>query len=116
MPPCRLHAGLLAHYETLLLTELGLAAPRLAISLGFSPDTPWLSALPVLGPAQGAVVAAAQGVALLLGAALSFVLAGKIGAEEVEHDRASTEDIGQAVLQQRQLTLFIAAELWPVLL
>jgi len=61
-------------------------------------------------------VAAAQGVTLFLGAALSFALAGKIGAEEVEHDRASTEDVDQAVLQQRLLTFLIAAELWHVLL
>lgn len=59
-------SGILSHYEGLLLTELGLPLPRLALSLGASPDTPWLAALPALGPAPGAVVGAAQGVTLFL--------------------------------------------------
>lgn len=108
--------GLLAHYETPLLTELGLTAPRLALSLGVTPDTAWLSALPTLGPAPAAVVAAAQGVTLFLGTTLSWALAGKIGSVEASHGRVSEEQVKEAVLPQRIFTLLMAAELWHVIL
>lgn len=107
---------MLAHYEELLLTELGLVAPRLALSLGFPHDSAWLPALPTLGPVQPEVVAAAQGVTLFLGTALSLALAGKIGAVEVQRDTATAAQAAQAVLPQRILTMLIAVELWHIIL
>lgn len=109
-------AGILAHYEDLLLTELGLLGPRIALSLGISPDSSWLPALPTLGPAPAAVVAAAQGVTLFIGAALSLALAGKIAAVEVQHGRARHEEVEKSVLPQRLLTVLMAAELWHLIL
>jgi hypothetical protein len=108
-------AGILAHYEDLLLTELGLLAPRFALSLGAAPDASWLAALPTLGPAPAAVVGAAQGVTLFVGAALSLALAGKIGSVEAQHGRASAGEVERAVLPQRLLTLLMAAELWHII-
>lgn len=109
-------SGIFAHYEDLLLTELGLLAPRFALSMGASPDASWLAALPTLGPAPAAVVGAAQGVTLFVGAALGLALAGKIGAVEVQHGRARVEEVGRVVLSQRLLTLLMAAELWHIIL
>lgn len=100
----------------MLLTELGLTMPRLAISVGASPDTPWLSLLPAFSPAPAAVVAAAQGVTLLLGTAFSVALAGKIGSVDVQNGRVSQGEAGQAVLAQRLLNALIAVELWNVIL
>lgn len=108
--------GILSHYEGLLLTELCLLLPRFAISLGFSPDTPWLSTLPALGPAPGAVVGAAQGLTLFVGAALSLALAGKIGSVEVQQGRVTEEEMERSVVPQRLLTLLMAAELWHIIL
>jgi hypothetical protein len=116
MYPTAEPAGILSHYECLLLTELGLLLPRFALSLGISPDTPWLSGLPTLGPAPGAVVAATQGLTLFLGAVLSWALAGKIGAVEVQQGRASEKEVEQSVLPQRLFTLLMAAELWHIVL
>jgi hypothetical protein len=107
--------GVLAQYEDLLLTELGQIAHRLALSLGVTPDTAWLSLLPTLGPAPAAVVAAAQGTTLFLGAALSLALAGKIGSVDVQHGRATVAQVERAVLPQRLLTLLVAAELWHII-
>lgn len=95
---------------------MGLLLPRFALSLGVSPDTPWLSALPALGPAPGAVVGAAQGVTLFVGAVLSLALAGKIGAVEVQQGRATEEEVKRSVLPQRLFTLLMAAELWHIVL
>jgi hypothetical protein len=75
----------------------------------------WLAALPTLGPAPNAVVSAAQGTTLFLGAALSVALAGKIGAVEVRERRASQEAVDAAVLPQRLLALAVAAELWHLI-
>jgi hypothetical protein len=61
-------------------------------------------------------VTAAQGATLFLGAALSLALAGKIGAVEVQHGRATAAEAAQAVMPQRILTMLIAAELWHVIL
>lgn len=113
---CATPSGIFAHYEDLLLTELGLLAPRFALSMGASPDASWLAALPTLGPAQAAVVGAAQGLTLFVGAALSLALAGKIGSVEVQHGRARVEEVERAVLPQRLLTLLMAAELWQIIL
>lgn len=109
-------AGILAHYEDLLLTELGLLAPRLAISMGFPASATWLPMLPTLGPATDDVVAAAQGMTLFVGAALSLALAGKIGAVEVSQGRATAAEVEKAVLPQRLLTVLMAAELWQLIL
>jgi hypothetical protein len=111
-----LETGILAHYETLLLTELGLIAPRLAISLGVPATASWLSVLPTLGPASDDVVAAAQGATLFVGATLSLALAGKIGAVEVQQGRGAVEEVERAVVAQRLLTLLTAAELWHIML
>lgn len=108
--------GILAHYEGLLLTELGLLAPRFALSMGITPDTPWLTTLPTLGPAPMPVVEAAQGLTLFLGAALSLALAGKIASVEVQHGRVQAVNMQKVVLPQRVLTLLMAAELWNLIL
>jgi hypothetical protein len=115
-PPFVAAAGILAHYEDLLLTELGLTAPRLAVSLGAAAEASWLSLLPTLGPAPAAVVSAAQGATLFLGAGLSLALAGKIGSVQVQHNRATVEEVERAVLPQRLLTLLVSAELWHIIL
>lgn len=103
-------AGMLAHYEDLLLSELGLLLPRLATSLGVDETASWLALLPTLGPAPAAVVSAAQGVTLVAGVALSWALAGKIAEVQVGREQA-----GEATAVQRALILAIAAELWHLI-
>eukprot|EP00878_Enallax_costatus_P016701 GHUV01017524.1.p1 GENE.GHUV01017524.1~~GHUV01017524.1.p1 ORF type:complete len:351 (+),score=87.49 GHUV01017524.1:293-1345(+) len=89
-------AGTFAHYEDLMLTELGLILPRLAASLGAEGD--WVSLLPVLGPAPAAVVSSAQGLTLVVGAVLSWALAGKIAEVQVGREQA-----GEVTAVQRAL-------------
>ena len=100
----------------MLFKELGLTAPRLALSLGVPADAQWLSLLPAINPAPDAVVAAAQGATLLLGTALSLALAGKIGAVDVQRGRVREAESRHAVLSQRLLTALVACELWHVML
>ncbi|WIA18804.1 hypothetical protein OEZ85_003487 [Tetradesmus obliquus] len=101
--------GNLAYYEQLLLTELGLVLPRLALSLGADPNAAWLSALPVMGPAAEPVVSAAQGVTLMVGLAASWGLAGKVASLQ---EGVGSAGAGRAALPQRLLMLAVAAELW----
>lgn len=116
-------AGILAHYEELLMTELGLILPRFAVSLGAVPDADWLALLPVVGPAPAAVVSAAQGVTLLLGGALSWALAGKIvsqaGNARLRPDKRPEELSAadrEAVWRHRVMVLAVWATLWNVML
>jgi hypothetical protein len=114
--PCSLlWTGILAHYETLLLTELGLIAPRLAISLGVSATASWLSMLPTVGPASDDVIATAQGATLFIGTALSLALAGKIGAVELQQGRAAVGEVERMVVSQKLFTLLMSAELWHIM-
>jgi hypothetical protein len=53
---------------------------------------------------------------LFLCAGLSLALAGKIGSVEVQHGRATVEEVERAVLPQRLLTLLVSAELWHIIL
>eukprot|EP00878_Enallax_costatus_P026311 GHUV01028226.1.p1 GENE.GHUV01028226.1~~GHUV01028226.1.p1 ORF type:complete len:109 (-),score=27.74 GHUV01028226.1:52-378(-) len=101
-------AGTLAHYEDIMLTELGLILPRLAASLGAEGD--WVSLLPVLGPANPAVVSCAQGATLVAGVILSWALAGKIAEVQVGREQA-----GETTVVQRALKLATAAELWHLI-
>jgi hypothetical protein len=105
-------AGNLAYYEQLLLTELGFVLPRLAISLGVDSNAAWLSSLPVLGPAADPVVAAAQGLTLLVGLAASWGLAGKVASLQ---ESVGSEGAGRAALPQRMLMLAVTAELWRLI-
>jgi hypothetical protein len=105
-------AGNLAYYEELMLTELGLVLPRLALSLGVDSNAGWLSSLPVVGPAADPVVAAAQGITLLVGLAASWGLAGKVASLQ---EGVGSEGAGKAALPQRILMLAVTAELWRLL-
>lgn len=103
-------AGTLAHYEDLMMNELGLLLPRLATSLGVDGTADWLNMLPVIGPAPAAVVSAAQGVTLVVGVVLSWALAGRIAEVEVGRQQA-----GEVTAVQRALILATAAELWHLI-
>jgi hypothetical protein len=105
-------AGNLAYYEQLMLTELGLVLPRLAISLGADSNAAWISKLPVIGPAADPVVAAAQGLTLLVGLAASWGLAGKVASLQ---EGVGNEGAGRAALPQRLLMLAVTAELWRLI-
>jgi hypothetical protein len=102
-------AGILTHYEELMLSELGLLLPRLAVSLGATPDATWINLLPTASLSPAAIDAV-QACGLLLGATLSWVLAGKIAAEAVGPAAA-----GRVALSQRVFILATAAELWQLI-
>jgi hypothetical protein len=100
-------AGSLAHYEPLMMTELGQLLPRAALTFGI-PEAVALHSqfLPAVAVASGDVVAAAQGLTLTLGAVLSLVLTGLLAPKVKE----------QALLPQRVMVLLLVGELWHLLL